>query len=391
MTKKIYDYNANMFEFKANVKKCEKNEKGLYEIILDETAFFCGGGGQERDYGKIGGNDILDIYEKDNEIYHIISVPLNENEEIIGKINKEKRFKYMQLHSGEHLVSGIIHNIYGYDNVGFHLGKDFVTMDVDGVLTKEDLKKIELLANKAVWENVPFKVYYPAKKELEGLEYRSKLELTQNVRIVEIEGYDKCACCAPHVSFSGQIGLIKLLDVTRINKGSRIRMLSGSLALEDYFQKYEITDNISTLLSVKHNDVYNAVSKINSALEEKNYEIVGLKRQIYEYKYNDIKDKNNILVFEEKGDFNELLYILNLLKKSNEGIIGIFSGNDEKGYNYILESENEDFGELKEGFFKELNAKGGGKSNHIQGFVKAECEKIKKYFQSKNIDIFTKE
>lgn len=390
MTKKIYDYDANIFEFKAIVEKCIKNEKGFFEIVLDKTAFFCGGGGQQRDEGEINGNTVLDIYEKNGEIYHTVSAEFKENEEVTGKIDKEKRLKNMQLHSGEHLVSGIIHSAYGYENVGFHLGKDFVTMDVDGILTREDLKKIEFSANKAIWENVPFKVFYPKSEELEKMEYRSKLDLTENVRIVEIVGYDECACCAPHVSFSGQIGLIKLFDVTHINKGSRIRMLSGSLALEDYFQKCESTDSISTFLSVKHEDIFKNVLKINKTLEEKNYEIVGLKRQILNLKYENVKNEKNVFAFEENCDFNELLYLVNLLKKSNGGIMGVFCGNDEKGYNYILESDEINLDSLKESLFVVLNAKGGGKNNHLQGFMKAKREEIKKYFQNKNIDIFIK-
>ncbi len=390
MTEKIYDFNGNIFEFKANVVKCHKNEKGQYEIVLDKTAFFCGGGGQERDFGKINSIEVIDIYEKDNVIYHILPCEFAAGEEVSCKIDKDFRFRNMQLHSGEHLVSGIIHKIYGYNNVGFHLGKDFVTMDVDGDISKEDLEKVETLANKAIWENVPFKVYYPTENELKNLDYRSKLELTENVRIVEIEGYDRCACCAPHVSFLGQIGIIKLLDVTRINKGSRIRMISGSLAFKDYFEKYENVNNISTLLSVKHSDVYESVLKLKKSLEEKEFEYVGLKRQLLELKYNEIKDKNNIIIFEKEADKKEIPFLISLLKKQNSGIIGVFFGDEEQGYNFALESEIVDLTDIKNGIFSELNGKCGGKKDYIQGFVKEKNEKIEKFFIGKNIDNFIK-
>lgn len=380
MTKKIYDYKSNEFEFEAIVEKCEKNDKGNFEIVLDKTAFFPGGGGQEADTGEINSNKLIDIYEKNNEIYHVLSCGFSVGEKVKGKLNGEKRLKNMQSHSAEHIVSGIIHNLYGYENVGFHMGSDCVTMDVDGRLHDEDLKKIEMLSNEAIWKNIAFKVYYPNPQELSKIEYRSKLDLKENVRIVEIEGYDKCACCAPHVEYSGQIGVIKLLDLAYINNKTRIRMLGGHYAVKDYFEKSQCVHKISVLLSANKNDVYKSVEKLYNDFENKKYEYVGLKRQLFDIKYKNIVNDKNIIVFEENCDMNELIYILNLLKENNSGICGVFCGDDIKGYNYAVGSNTVDINDVKEEFLKSLNAKGGGTSQLIQGFCKTYKKNIDNFF-----------
>lgn len=380
MTEKIYDYSSNTFEFEATVKKCEKNDNGNFEIVLDKTAFFHGGGGQEKDAGAINSNRLIDIYEKNNEIYHVLSCEFSVGDKVKGIVDREKRLKNMQSHSAEHIVSGIIHSLYGYENVGFHMGSDCVTMDVGGIITDEDLKKVEMLANEVVWKNVPFKVYYPTPYELEKLEYRSKLQLKENVRIVEIEGYDKCACCAPHVEYSGQIGIIRLIDCTHINNKTRIRMLGGYYALKDYFDKADCIHKISVLLSANQNNVYKSVEKLYNDFENKKYEYVGLKRQLLDMKYKKIINENNIIFFEENCDMNELIYIVNLLKENNGGICGVFCGDDEKGYNYVMGSNTFDLNTVKEAFFKSLNAKGGGTERLIQGFCKNHKKNIDNFF-----------
>ena len=203
-TEKLYDKDSHRKEFEAMVLSCEEKctadgKKTGYRVVLDRTAFFPEGGGQFGDVGWLDDTEVFDTHEKNGVIYHETKEPLESGQTVKGKLNFEVRFDRMQQHSGEHILSGLVHSLYGYDNVGFHLGAEITTLDFNGELTEEQVRDLELRANRAVFENVPVQVLYPTKEQLKSVNYRSKIEIEGQVRIVSIPGYDICACCAPHV------------------------------------------------------------------------------------------------------------------------------------------------------------------------------------------------
>jgi len=227
-TRKLYDKDSYLREFTAKVVSCEplndakkRSDGAEYAVVLDQTAFFPEGGGQSSDTGNIGNAVVTDVREKNGVILHYTDVPLDAGIEVACTLNWEERFRKMQNHTGEHLLSGIVHSQFGYDNVGFHLGTDGVTVDFNGVLSEAEIGFIEYVANRAVGLNVPVTVSYPSPEECAAMEYRSKLDLTENIRIVTIEGWDVCACCAPHVSCTGAVGGIKILSCENWKGGVR--------------------------------------------------------------------------------------------------------------------------------------------------------------------------
>ena len=232
-TEKLFYEDSHLKEFTAKVISC-KPYKEQYKVVLDRTAFFPEGGGQYADTGMLDDVRVLDVHEKEGIIYHTTEKALEAGKTVTGKINWEERFEKMQQHTGEHIVSGLVHERFGYNNVGFHLGSDYCTMDFDGTLTKEQLREIELAANQAVWKNIDIVVTYPSKEELANMDYRSKIEIEGQVRIVTVPGYDVCACCAPHVKKTGEIGMLKLVNMVNYKGGERITMLCGVRALKDY-------------------------------------------------------------------------------------------------------------------------------------------------------------
>ena len=238
MTEKLFYTDSHMQEFTAEVVSCRPCDNG-YEAVLSRTAFFPEGGGQAADTGVIDGIRVYDVQEKGEQIFHYLEGELEEGKTVTGQIDWDKRFSRMQQHSGEHIVSGIVHARFGYDNVGFHLNDELCTLDLSGPLTKEELREVENAANEAVFANVPVQISYPSKEKLKTLDYRSKIEIDGQVRIVTIPGYDVCACCAPHVYFTGEIGLIKMVQSQNYKGGIRITMLCGRRALKDYQQKEE--------------------------------------------------------------------------------------------------------------------------------------------------------
>ena len=379
-TVKLYETDSHLSEFSAKVLSCEKDGEN-YNVILDKTAFFPEGGGREADTGFIGESAVLDVQISSGLITHTTDKPLENGEEYICRLDFEKRFRRMQNHSGEHIVSGLIHRHYGYDNVGFHMGREDVTLDINGVLTEDDIRNIEILANKAVYENVRIICEYPAPDELKNFEYRSKLDITENVRIVTIEGYDACACCAPHVSRTGEIGIVKLLDHEKNKGGTRIHLLCGFDALSDYDARYHMISEAARSLSVKQDKLGEALSRLEneiSELKQKNYE---LRSALSEYKIAEIDATDgNICIFEEEAAQSDMRRLMNACASKCGGICAVFCGNDIDGYTFVATSESSDLHALSADMREKLMAKCGGSTEMIQGSIKKTKDEIKKYF-----------
>lgn len=278
-TIKLYEADAYLGEFTATVEKCV-SETGIFKVTLNQTAFYPEGGGQPADRGTLGDARVLDVQEIDGMIWHTVSELLEPGTEVVGKIDFERRFTNMQNHTGEHIVSGIVSRIYGYHNVGFHMGSEAVTVDFDGVLTKEQLFDVEMEANEAVLKNVPVTASYPSGEELKQIDYRSKKEIEGQVRLVSVEGYDCCACCGTHVSRTGEIRLIKILGVQNYKGGVRVSMLCGETAFRDYMVKHSNIVGIAQLLSVKPEEAGDAVVRLKEKNIELKKELKQLKKQI---------------------------------------------------------------------------------------------------------------
>lgn len=378
MTEKLYYQDQKMQDFTAKVLVCEFDEKkGCFGVVLDRTAFFPEGGGQYADPGVLNGIAVQDVREKGDVITHFLKEALEVGSEVKGHVDFEVRFSRMQQHSGEHVVSGIVHKHFGYENVGFHLGDEITTLDFNGPLTEEQVRQVELEANEAVFRNIPIQVSYPTKDELDQMEYRSKKELSGQVRIVTIPGYDVCACCAPHVTTTGEIGLIKLVDVVKYKGGVRVTMVSGSRALKDYQEKENSVREISRALSAKPNEVADAVKRLQNEIGKYKETISRLQNGYLEDKLDEITEETvSYFLFEEEMDKNAARRFVDAGMRKVSGICGLFVGNDEKGYSYTMGSMNVNMREFLKEFHEVCPGKGGGKPEMVQGSVNAAREVI---------------
>ena len=286
---KLYYDSAYIKEFEAQVLSCQEGKKG-WEITLSATAFYPEGGGQPADTGLLGNVRVTDVHEKDGQVVHYTDGPLPVGEMVRGVIDWDRRFQHMQEHSGEHLVSGLIHQRFGYDNVGFHMGTDEVTIDFNGVLEWGDLMAIEEKANGMIWENLEISAVYPEKDELDAMEYRSKKELTGAVRIVSIPGGDVCACCGTHVERTGEIGLVKFLSMIHYKGGVRISLLCGKRAVEDYERKRDQVQKISVLLSARPGEISRAVEKLKDEEAKLQEKLVAAYDKLIASEVRDIKE-----------------------------------------------------------------------------------------------------
>ncbi len=379
-TEKLYDTDGHLHTFHGTLLYCDKVED-YYELVLDRTAFFPEGGGQSADTGVIGDSEVFDARIEDGIIYHKCRKGLDVGREYICSIDREQRLRRMQNHSGEHLVSGLIYRYHGFDNVGFHMGHEDITLDTDGYLSENEVRQIEYLANVAVAENKPITSFYPTTEELQHLEYRCKKELTGDIRIVKIEGYDACACCAPHLAFTGEIGIVKIFEIERNKGGTRIHMLCGLDALDDYRKRYGMISDIARKLSVKQDALGIAVEKLEAeiaALKDKNYH---LKTELFEYKIAGIEPTDgNILIFEEDIPPNDMRKIMNSVLPVCGGICAVLCGNDNIGYRFTATSKSADLGKLAAELREGLSAKCGGGSDIIQGSIPKTKNEIEKFF-----------
>lgn len=381
MTEKLFYEDSHMVSFSAVVRSCEKSQDG-YEAVLDRTAFFPEGGGQYADTGQLGGVHVLDVQEREGMIYHKTDAPLEAGAEVEGTIDWTERFSKMQQHSGEHIVSGLIHSTYGYDNVGFHMGKDAITMDFNGVLTREQVKDIEYRANEAVVKNLDICVTYPSKEELAEIAYRSKIEIEGQVRIVEIPGYDTCACCAPHVKKTGEIGMIKLTGVQNYKGGVRISMLCGFRALEDYNEKLGSVREISVLLSAREYEISEEVQRLKEELALKKSKIAELQQKILSYKVQEIPENEPLMMlFEAELSGNAPRELMNLLLEKGTEIVAVFAGNDAEGYRYVIGSRKRDVRPFAKALNATFSGRGGGKPEMVQGSLNGREEEIRKEVQ----------
>ena len=248
--KKLYYEDPHIREFTACVTGCEPSEKG-WRVTLSATAFYPEGGGQACDLGMLGSTRVLDVREEGEQVVHLCDSPLEVGSQVAGRIDWQRRFDLMQQHTGEHILSGLIYEKYGYHNIGFHVGKNAMEVDFDGPIPAEVLQELEKAANQAVWENIPLKCWYPAPEELPHVFYRTKRALPWPVRIVQIPGYDSCACCGVHVKRTGEVGLIKILSCTKFHEGIRLEMLCGQRAYDYLCRIHEENRQVSQTFSAK--------------------------------------------------------------------------------------------------------------------------------------------
>ena len=379
-TKKLYYEDVYKKEFTAKVLECRESKKG-YEIILNQTAFYPEGGGQPSDTGILGGINVKEVHEKDGELVHYTDGPLEVGMDVIGKINWGRRFDLMQQHSGEHIVSGLVHEAYGYDNVGFHMSSDVITVDFSGVLTETQLAEIEAETNQKIWENTPVEIFYPPKEELEKLSYRSKKELTGQVRLVRFPGSDLCACCGTHVTHTGEIGAVKILSVENFHEGIRITMICGKRVM-DYLNMIDDQNHqISVKLSAKTGETAAAVAR----LQDENFRLKGkVSHMVDELCATEAKrweDAGSVLLFHDGLESDQVRRMADAVMQTCSGCCAVFSKGEDGSYKYAMGELNGDLRQFTKEMNAALNGRGGGKPFFVQGSVKASEEEIRGFFR----------
>ena len=379
-TEKLYYSDAYLKDFEATVLSCEEG-KGGYLITLDRTAFYPEGGGQPADHGTLNGVSVSDVHEKDNVIIHTCSAPLEVGSSVHGTLDWARRFDHMQQHSGEHIVSGMLCQAFHCDNVGFHMGADLVTIDYNADMTWEDVLAIEARANQYLWENHPFVATYPTAEELEALDYRSKRELTGQVRIASFPGADTCACCGTHVAQSGEVGLVKFLSCQKFRSGVRLELVCGQRAMALLAQNWEQNRAIGQALSVKGEKTFAAVQRLQTELADTKARAATLEEDSFRRTAQEYAGRGDVLLIVPPLQGDGARRLCDAVSQTGGGRCAVFSGEDG-AYKYALIHAGHDIRQLVKDLNAALNGRGGGRDGFAQGSVQAAETEIRTFFEN---------
>ncbi len=383
---KLYEKQSYLSECEAVVTDCFTKDGFVY-VRLDRTIFFPEEGGQYADLGELVygdntsvrllGGEVTDKSGKDI-IYRVESeVPVGEVKCIL---NWDLRYERMQNHSGEHVLTGTIHNEFGYDNVGFHLSDDGpVTLDMNGVLTWEEVMEMERKANEVIYNNLPITDSYPTGAELANLSYRSKIEIEGQVRLITIGDKDNpidvCACCAPHVKTTGEIGIIKVISMVNWKGGVRISMLAGRRALRYINDRFDIIRSVTERLTTSFDNVPDIIDGYKKE--------IGESKALINKTYVSLAEKicsasgSPFVFFDSDCPMSAMKNILSTLINMTDGYAGVFVGEDGS-YRYMIGSKDKDSRIVASLLKEKLDARGGGKPDSIQGQVASCKEDIEK-------------
>ena len=379
-TEKLYYQDCHCYAFSARVLDCRRAGGG-FDVILDRTAFFPEGGGQASDRGTLGGVNVLDVQEKNGEILHRCDGPLSIGTDAEGKLDVARRQDLAQQHAGEHIVSGLLHKHFGYENVGFHVGAEQMEVDFSGPLTDADIAWVEAEANRVVRENREIRCWYPSKEELPQICYRTKRALPWPVRIVEIGDVDRCACCGVHVGFTGEIGLIKIVSCVKFKGGSRLEMCCGGRAYRYCAEIFEQNRQISRLLSAKPRETAEAVEQLKGAMEAEKFRANDLQRQLFRILAEQFAGQDPALCRMAGLSGGDVRLLCQEVQKGSGGLAAVFS-EQENTWNFCLMGDEDRVQKWGERLRKDLNARCGGRGNAIQGTLSASGDMLELFFAS---------
>ena len=378
-TRKLYYEDAYKTEFSALVVSADAGD-----VVLDRTAFFPEEGGQSSDIGELGGFRVADVKIKDGEIHHLLedrTVSFEEGAEIFGKIDWQHRFSNMQQHSGEHIFSGLVHSTYGFDNVGFHLSDNEVTLDFNGVIGPDGIRDIERRANEIITRNIPSEIRFLSGEEAKTAEYRSKIDLDDEIRVVTYPGVDACACCAPHVALTGEIGCLKVVGLQNYKGGIRVSILCGMRAMEVFFHDRDILEKTANYLSNSTDEVYHLVVKARTELTETKAALAEAAKKLVQVRIDQIPaGDGNAVIFEDSLDAGAMRSAVNSLVQKKSGFCGVFAGSDADGYRYVIGKQGGDARVINNVLREKFGARGGGKPEMVQGSVTASRADIEALF-----------
>lgn len=390
-THKYYEADAYRREADAVILAAEPDGRGGGKLALNSTVFYPEGGGQPADHGTLTLPDgarltVTDVHEQGGVIWHRVNAlpdTAAPGTAVTGRIDWAWRFDKMQQHTGEHILSGILHQMFGAENVGFHIGSDAVRMDTSVPISAEGLREAELAANRIVWQNVPVLITYPTREELARMTYRSKKEIEGQVRIVTIPGADVCACCGTHTAATGAVGQIKILAAENYKGGVRLSIVCGERALLAAQAMRQRQADIGALLSAKPSETAHAVHRVYDEYTALKFAHFGLCSELFDALAAQVAPGADAIRIVPGLDPDGLHRLAARLSETTTGLCAALTAN-EKGTGYCLAQAGGDVRALTKALNTALNGRGGGKPGICQGSCAATPEQVERFLKENN-------
>ena len=374
---KLFYIDSYIKNFTAEIEEV-KEVDDKFHVLLNKTAFFPGGGGQYCDLGTIDNINVLDVYEENDKIYHVLEKKPNRIHKVKCEIDWDRREYGMQHHFGQHIISACFNNEYKAKTVGFHLGKDFSTVDIEGFFKEEDILKIEKMCNEIIRENITVEFLNITKKEAKKLKIKEDLsKLGDNIRVVKIDDIDMNLCCGVHMKNTLDLRVIKIKKFEKYKKATRIEFLCGTKAIEEMLKRENYLNKICKLLSSNEEDAYKSIENLNNKLNEVNKENRRLEEIISNYEVKEIIESaekiNNMNVIVKVYENKTMNYMNKIANKiiEKENNIGLFALKNDDRLNLLFACsknlEKMDMNILLKDSIKLIDGKGGGSKVLAQG------------------------
>ena len=374
---KLFYVDSYIKNFIAEIEEVNEIDS-KYHILLDKTAFFPGGGGQYCDLGTIDNIRVLDVYEEKDKIYHVLEKKPNKIHKVKCEIDWDRREYGMQHHFGQHVISACFNNEYKARTVGFHLGQDVSTVDIEGFFKEEDILKIENMCNEIIRENIGVEFLNINKKEAKKLKIKEDLsKLSNDIRVVKIGDIDINLCCGVHVKNTLDLRVIKIKKFEKYKKATRIEFLCGTKAIEDMLKRDNYLNKICKLLSSNEEDAYKGIENLNNKLNEVNKENRRLEDVISNYEIKEMIENaesiNNMNIIVKTYENKSMNYINKIANKISEkdNNIGLFALVNNEKLNVLFTCSknlvNLDMNLLLKDAIKLVDGKGGGSKILAQG------------------------
>lgn len=378
MIMKLYEINPYLRSFDAEVLE-RTTIKNKPAVVLSQTAFYPLGGGQEPDHGTLNGIEVIDVIEKEDKIYHILASELTSNE-VSGEIDWARRYDHMQQHSGEHILSGLVLQRLGLNNVGFHIGEDMMRVDYDEFIDWPVLLELERDTNQVIAQNLTIvSDIYQAGDE----DFRFKKVITGEIRVVDVPGVDRCACCGTHVFSTAEVGILKIVEAEKYKGGVRLGIVCGQRAV-DYFQR--LLDQTKELMYITSSQTFGitpALEKKYREALEKDKQLADMERRLVDLISQSFDEQSDpIVLFEHLGSKATSNLAAELAEKAP--FVAIFYPVDDTSFRFYLHSKEGDMATLAKQLLQAFPGKGGGRGQTSQGSLQATSSQILEWMRNRS-------
>ncbi|MCM3765903.1 DHHA1 domain-containing protein [Neobacillus niacini] len=376
LNSKLYYRDPYIKSFDAEVLKQEKDQEGNWYVVLNQTAFYPTGGGQPFDTGTIAGQKVINVEEIDGEIRHYLNAPLSETSgRVEGEIDWHRRFDHMQQHLGQHILSAAFEQLYDFETIGFHLGNEIVTIDLETeALTQTEIERVETLANQAILENRPIEVKWVTQEELTQYPLRKETKVKENIRLVIIPDFDYNGCGGTHPKATGEVRALKILDWERQKKKVRLQFICGDRVINQLGQKQKVLLQLTKLLNAPEQEMEQVVVRLLEQRKVMDKSVEQLKEELLEYEAKELIEKHQAAsavseVFQNRS-IQELQKLARMIIGKNENTAALLVSQQDDRLQLVCargSARTENMRGLAQSAFSLINGKGGGNDSFAQG------------------------